>query len=295
MRRGLYPGQPKFPFVPGYDLVGMVISTGSGVDHALIGQRVAALTKTGGWATHALLRAVDLIPVPAGIDAADAETLVVNGATAWQMLHRSARVDSGGTILVYGANGGVGTVLIQLARYHGITVIAVAASRHHDAMRALGAIPVDYADLDQLTARVREIAPNGVNAVFDNIGGETTMRSWKLLAPGGKLISLAIVSELPGNGNVVLKFLRHLARLGWWSITATDGRAASFYDVWSGHVLRPNQFRARLREDLAAVFALLFNGDIKAQVAARFPLIEVAAALTLAESHTVRGKVVLLP
>jgi len=295
MRRGMYPGQPKFPFVPGYDLVGTVISTGSGVDLTLIGQRVAALTKTGGWATHALLRSADLIPVPAGIDAADAETMVVNGATAWQILHRSAHVDPGSTILVHGANGGVGTVLIQLARHHGITVIAAAAPRHHDALRSLGAIPVDYTNLDQLSARVREIAPDGVNAVFDNIGGETTLRSWRLLAPRGTLISLAIASELHSNGNMVLKFLRHLARLVWWSVTATDGRTARFYDVWSGHVLHPNQFRARLREDLAAVFALLVSGDIKAQVAARCPLVEATAALTLAESRTVRGKVVLLP
>jgi NADPH:quinone reductase-like Zn-dependent oxidoreductase len=174
-------------------------------------------------------------------------------------------------------------------------VIAAAAPRHHDALRALGAIPVDYANLEQLSARVREIAPEGVNAVFDNIGGETTLRSWRLLAPRGKLISLAIASELHGSGNIILKFLRHLARMGWWNITASDGRTASLYDVWSGHLLRPNQFRARLREDLASVFALLLSGDIKPEIAARFPLIEATAALTLAESRTVRGKVLLLP
>ena len=147
MRRGRYPGAPKFPFVPGYDLVGTVTSVGPDVDPALVGQRVAALTKSGGWASHALLDRGGPGPVPAGLDPAEAETLVVNGLTAWQMLHRTAKVQPGQTILVHGANGGVGTTLIQLARHHGVRVIGVASPRHHDALRGLGVEPVDYADL----------------------------------------------------------------------------------------------------------------------------------------------------
>lgn len=79
---------------------------------------MAALLKVGGWASHVLVDAADVVPVPAGIDAAEAETLVLNGITAWQMLHRKARVREGGTVVVHGANGGVGSVLVQLARAH---------------------------------------------------------------------------------------------------------------------------------------------------------------------------------
>ena len=86
MRRNRYPGQPKFPFVLGYDLVGVVTDVGAKVDPALIGQRVAAVMKTGAWSTHCLVNARDLVPVPDGLDAGEAETLVVNGITAWQML-----------------------------------------------------------------------------------------------------------------------------------------------------------------------------------------------------------------
>ena len=111
MRRAMYYGQPKFPFVPGYDLVGVVAAVGPGVDASFVGTRVAALTKTGGWASYALLAAEDLLPVPDGIDPAEAETLVVNGITAWQMLHRQAHIRRGQTIVVHGANGGVGTNL----------------------------------------------------------------------------------------------------------------------------------------------------------------------------------------
>src|ERR1700712_2833121 len=88
MRRGKYYNQPPFPFVPGYDLVGTVTEVGPEVDEALRAQRAAVLTKIGGWAPHAMVDAGDLVPVPAGIDPAAAETVVVNGITAWQMLHR---------------------------------------------------------------------------------------------------------------------------------------------------------------------------------------------------------------
>ena len=105
MRRGRYPGQPKFPFVPGYDAVGTVLAVGPGADPALVGQRVAAALKTGGWATHLLADANEAVPVPAGVAAADAETMIVNGVTAWQMLYRKAKAKSGQTILVLGASG----------------------------------------------------------------------------------------------------------------------------------------------------------------------------------------------
>ncbi len=93
-----------------------------------------------------------------GIDLAEAETLVVNGVTAWQMLHREARTKAGQTILVHGANGGVGTTLVQLARHAGVHVIGTASPRHHDALRALGVEPVDYNDID-LAGSVRRFAP----------------------------------------------------------------------------------------------------------------------------------------
>jgi NADPH:quinone reductase-like Zn-dependent oxidoreductase len=135
-----------------------------------LARRVATLTKTGGWTSHAVVEARDSVIVPAGIDPAEAETVVVNGVTAWQMLHRAARVKPGQTILVHGANGGVGGILIQLAQHAGIRVIGGASPRHHDALRAAGVEPVDYND-PNLAGRVRELSPGGVDAVFDDIGG----------------------------------------------------------------------------------------------------------------------------
>ncbi len=290
MRRNRYPGQPRFPFVPGYDLVGTVQAVGAGVDPGLVGQRVAALTKTGGWTSHALLAAADLVPVPAGLDPAEVETLVVNGVTAWQMIHRTARVQPGQTVLVHGANGGVGTTLVQLARHAGVRVVGTASPRHHEALRELGVLPVDYADPD-LAARVRELAPDGVDAFFDHIGGESLTRSRALLARGGTLVSYSLLKE---TGPMVPAFLALLARLAWWDLLP-DGHAAGFYNVWAGHLLRPRRFRARLHADLTTVLGLLADGTLTAQVAARVPLVEAGRAVELAESHTVLGKVVLVP
>lgn len=290
MRKNRYPGQPKFPFVPGYDLVGTVVHLGAGVDSALVGQRVAALTKTGGWASHVLLPAADLVPVPAGLDPAEAETVVVNGITAWQMLHRTARVRAGQTILVHGANGGVGSTLVQLARHAGVRVIGTASPRHHSALRELGVLPVDYHD-PYLAARVRELAPDGVDAAFDHIGGDSLKRSYRLLAKNGTLVSYSLLKE---TGPMIPAFLAMLARLAWWN-RLPNGHAASFYNVWTGHTLRPTRFRARLHTDLAAVLELLADGTLTAQVAARIPLTQAREAMELAESHTALGKVVLIP
>jgi len=290
MRIGRYPGQPKFPFVPGYDLVGIVTAVGAGVDDALVGRRVAAMTKTGGWATHVLLKAVDVVPVPAGLDPGEVETLVVSGLTAYQMLHRRAKVRAGQTILVHGANGGVGTTLVQLARHAGARVIGTSSPRHHAALRELGVLPVDYHDPD-LVARVRELAPGGVDAVFDHIGGKSIARSWSLLAKGGTLVSYAMLKD---RGPMIPAFLGLLARLAWLN-ALPNGRRAGFFDVWGGKLLRPRRFRSRLRDDMSAVFSLLADGVLRPQIAARLPLTQIREAVELAESHTIVGKVVLVP
>lgn len=146
MRRGKYYDQPKFPFVPGYDLVGTVERLGVGNvedKRELIGRRVAAVTKTGAWASHVAVDTADLVQVPDGLDPVHAETVIVNGVTAWRMLHRSARVNPGETIVVLGAAGGVGSLLVQLGREAEQQVIGVGSSGQQEAIAAMGATPLD--------------------------------------------------------------------------------------------------------------------------------------------------------
>ncbi|MEU7479456.1 medium chain dehydrogenase/reductase family protein [Lentzea sp. NPDC042327] len=294
MRLGKYYDQPAFPFVPGYDVVGTVVATGPGVDPLMKGRRYAAVTKVGGWASHLTVAAADLVPVPDGIDSAAAETVLVNGVTAWQMLYRTARVERGGTIVVLGANGGVGSTLVQLAKHAGIRVIGTASARHHDAVRELGAAEVvDYRD-PEVYDRIRALAPGGVDAVFDHVGGAGLAESWKLLRRGGALVNYgsAATKDEPGSGMVPV--LKLFARLLVWN-ALPNGKRAGFYNFWAGKRFRTAAFRARLSEDLTQVLRLVGSGALTPQIAARVPLTDAAAALALAESRTVLGKVVIVP
>ena len=293
MLRGGYPGQPRFPFTPGYDLVGIVEAVAPGGDAALIGTRVAAMTKTGGWATHALVDADMLVPVPAGVDPAAAATLIVNGLTAWKLLHRTAKVRAGQTIVVLGASGGVGSTLAQLARHAGIRVIGTASARNADALRAMGVEPVDYRDPD-VPARIRELAPGGVDAVFDHLGGPGLLDSFRMLRRGGTLVGYGTFALVDQPGNTWVKIGRQFARMTWWSLLP-NGRRATFFDVWGGRLLNRRRFATQTREDLGQVFALLADGSLTARVAARMPLTDIAEALRLSASGTVDGKVVLVP
>jgi NADPH:quinone reductase-like Zn-dependent oxidoreductase len=291
MRRGKYYDQPPFPFVPGYDLVGVVAQAGAGAPAE--GQRVAALTKTGGWASNVLLDAAELVPLPDGLDAAAAETIVVNGVTAWRMLHRVARVRPGETIVVLGAAGGVGSTLVQLARHAGVRVIGTAGPAQQDRLRELGATPIDYRKED-VSARVRDLAPDGVAAVFDHIGGPGLLQSWRVLARGGTLVSYGTASTLENSGNPRLPVLKLLARLYAWN-ALPNGRHAHFFNLWAGRRLRPRRFRAQLRRDLGHVLDLLAEGAITAQIAREFPLTDAAGALRYAEAGGITGKVLLIP
>ena len=294
MRRGRYPGQPKFPFVPGYDLVGTVTAVGPDVDPALIGTRVAAMTKTGGWASHAMLRAVDLVDVPDGLDAAEVETLIVNGVTAWQMLHRTARVRAGETVLVHGANGGVGTTLVQLAVHAGVRVVGTAHPRHHEALRSLGVDP----------GRLRRPGPphdaRGAGPGRGSTPSSTTSAGRAWTCPGS-----CSPRGTPGQ-------LRHRhqgqgRRVGLGPFLATLGEGARLEPAAQRQARQLLQPVGRPPDppgapsgpasatDVSAVLALLADGTLTAQVAARFPLDQAVEAMTLAESRTVRGKVVLLP
>ncbi|MDO8189026.1 medium chain dehydrogenase/reductase family protein [Conexibacter sp. JD483] len=319
MRRGKYYDQPAFPFVPGYDLVGVIERLGGGSEAAGAGSgaagagsgaagadggaagagdglrpgmRVAALTRTGAWAERVVLDRADLVPLPDGLDAVAAETAIVNGVTAQRMLHRSAKVSAGETIVVLGAAGGVGSLLVQLARAAGVRVIGVAGGRQQQGVAALGAIAVDYRAED-VPARVRELAPDGVAAVFDHVGGAGIEASWRMLARGGTLVSYGTAATKDEPGNPRLPVLKLLGRLTLWNLLP-NGRRALFFNLWAGRRLRPARYRAELREDLTRLFALLADGELRAQVAGRFPLADAAAALRFAEQGGNTGKVVLL-
>jgi NADPH:quinone reductase-like Zn-dependent oxidoreductase len=294
MRRGKYYDQPKFPFVPGYDLVGKAVPSGRPSDTRWGDndgdRRVAALTKVGGWADQVVLDEADLVEVPDGVSAEAAETVVVNGLTAYRMLHRVAKVKRGETIVVYGANGGVGSVLVQLALHAGIKVIGTAGPAGQQQLRDLGVAAIDHRN-ENVLARVREIAPGGVAAVFDHVGGPGIDDAWQM---GGTLVSYGTASTRDVPGNPALPVLKLIAKLQLWNLLP-NGRKATFFNLWAGYRFRRAKFRAALREDLTEVFGLVRDGAITPQIAARFGLSEAAEALRFAEAGGYTGKVVIIP
>jgi NADPH:quinone reductase-like Zn-dependent oxidoreductase len=291
MRRGKYYDQPAFPFVPGYDVVGVIESLGSGSSGFVVGQRVAALTKVGGWADRLVLNTADLVPVPHGVGAEEAEALIVNGVTAWRML-RIAGVKHGDTVVVLGANGGVGSLLVQFARYLGAQVIGTASRRHLPYVRELGAIPVDREQ--DTVAALKAIAPNGVAAVFDHVGGAGIRQSWSMLGRGGYLVSYGTAATRDQQGNAKLPVLALLGRLVTWNLLP-NGRSATFFNLWAGKARRPERFQTELRADLEAVLGLLAAGEITARIARAFALSDVADAMRYAESGAAAGKVLIVP
>jgi NADPH:quinone reductase-like Zn-dependent oxidoreductase len=136
MRRGSYAFAPKIPFVPGYEVVGDVEALGTGVQTLHVGQRVAALAVYGGYGEVVVRRAAEFVPIPDGLDDADVVALLLNYATAFQMIERVARPQDGQLALVTGANGGVGTALLELLGLRGVRAIGAASPAKHDLIRS---------------------------------------------------------------------------------------------------------------------------------------------------------------
>src|SRR5262245_6943965 len=187
MREGIHPETPPLPFTPGWDLVGVVDRLGEGTSGIEPGQVVAALPICGAYAEFVCLPQRELVPVPLGLDAAEAVSLVLNYITAYQMLHRIAKVAPGPRALIHGGAGGVGSALLQLGHLVGLEMYGTCSARGASAVADLGGIPIDYQHLD-FVKEIQRLTEEGVDVVFDGIGGSHIWRSRKALRPGGKVV-----------------------------------------------------------------------------------------------------------
>jgi NADPH2:quinone reductase len=197
MREGRHPKTPRLPFTPGWDLVGVVDRLGAGVSGLAPGLGVAALPITGAYAEFVCLPPRELVPVPSGVDAAEAVSLVLNYITAYQMLHRSARVSPGQHVLIHGAAGGVGSALVQLGRLAELEMYGTCSSRGASAVTDLGALPIEYQHQD-FVQEIHRLTCEGVDVVFDGISGPHIWRSREALRPGGRVVAYGLTSSLRG-------------------------------------------------------------------------------------------------
>ena len=290
MRHGKYPGVPKPPFTPGYDVVGEVEELGGGVSGIEVGTRVAALTQIGGNAQNVVVPAEDLVPVPDGVDAAEAASLTLNYVTAYQMLYRVAKTQPGERVLVHGAAGGVGTAMLQLGRLRGLQMYGTASAGKHGLVSELGATPIDYKTED-FVQRTMSLTGDGVDAVFDPIGGGHLARSWRTLRRGGRLVGYGAASTIEAGGLATAGILAGtLGRIALWN-ALPNGKKAGFYVILGFKKKHPEAFK----EDLSLLLGLLAEEKIRPVIAERLPLESVARAHGLMENAGVRGKILLLP
>ena len=297
MREGIHPETPSVPFTPGWDLVGVVDRLGDGVSGIEPGQIVAALPISGAYAEFVCLSQRELVPVPPGLDAAEAVSLVLNYVTAHQMLHRSAKVKPGQRVLIHGAAGGVGSALLQLGRIAGLEMYGTCSSRGAAAVSDLGAIPIDYRQQD-FVKEIKRHTGEGVDVVFDGIGGTHIWRSRKALRPGGKVVAYGLTASLRGGRLASGRSGRRrrfqgirifgLYIAGGWLLPGRK-RVVPYSIQWLKR-LRPAMFR----QDLIALFDLLQQQKIRPLIAQRFPLSEARQAHELLGKEGVTGKIVLV-
>ncbi len=296
-REGIHPETPPLPFTPGWDLVGVVDRLGDGISGIEAGQIVAALPISGAYAEFVCLPQGELVPVPSGLDAAEAVSLILNYVTAYQMLHRSAKVRSGQRVLIHGAAGGVGSALLQLGRLAGLEMYGTCSSRGASAVSDLGGIPIDYQHQD-FVQEIRRITSEGVDVVFDSMGGTHIWRSREALRPGGTVVAYGLTGSLRGGRLASGRSSgRHRLRgiaifglyiAGGWLLPGRK-RVVPYSIQWLKR-LRPALFR----QDLIALFDLLQQKKLKPLIARRFPLSEARNAHEFLGKGGVIGKIVLV-
>src|SRR5271157_4404842 len=281
MLAGNYLYAPKMPFVPGYEVAGVVEAIGTGVTGFELGQRVAALTVYGGFAEILLREAEHFLPIPDRVSDRDAAAVILNYVTAWQMIHRVAKVQPGQTALVTGAAGGVGTAALQLLRLAGVKTYGAASAAKHGTLRSLGATPIDYraGSIDRLT---RALEPEGVDYVFDAVGGANIIPCIGALRRGGTVVGFGFMGAA-GTFSKLAMFSNLFvgARL--------RDRRGAFYGITALYRKDPEP----LREDLPKIFALLAEKKIDPLVTHTFKLLEARQALELLATGSVEGKIVL--
>ena len=287
LRGHWFPGL-KPPYTPGEDIVGLVDQLGDGVAGLEVGQRVGLWTfgDAGGYTEYITTPAKRAVPVPGDLDSVEAVALVVNYLTASLALHQMAGVQRGERILVHGAAGGVGSALVQLGTLSGLEVYGTASPYNHELVESLGAVPIDYRNHD-FVARIRELTGDGVDVVFDVIGGGRQLwRSSRALRKGGRLVMLGMASAVKGG---IRKVPGSMVVVGVVKILP-NGKTAP---MGPGMESYPKDHMDWYRDSLVEFFELAVTGKVKPVIAARFPLSEAARAHELLERGGYAGKVVL--
>jgi NADPH2:quinone reductase len=292
VRAGSYLGGPKPPFTPGYEVVGIVDEVGPGCSRLKVGDRVAALLVWGGYAERLCVAEVKAAPVPSDLDPAELVSLVFPYMTAYQLIHRTSKARPGETVLVHGAAGRVGTAVLELGALAGLRLYGTASTADRALVERLGAVAIDRRCEDFL-ARVRELTGKGVDVALDGFGGALSIRSFRALAPGGRLVIFGHSSTISQGRK------SRRGWIAWYASTAcvglaglvSPGRKVLSYRIAKLRDRHPDWFH----DDLRALAALLREGRIHPIVAERLPLEEARRAHELLPRSASKGRLGLVP
>jgi NADPH2:quinone reductase len=276
-RQGQYLMQPKLPDTPGFEAAGEIEAVGEGVSNLKPGQRVAILgSKT--YAEYALAPATQVIPLPEGVSFEQGAAFPVQVLTAWHMLHTSHRTESGQTVLVHSAAGGVGIVAVQIAKAAGARVFGTVSSPSKVALvKEYGADEViNYVSDDFAAEANRLTGGRGVDLILDAIGATTMEKGLTCLAPFGHLILYGRSGGPPEPLNLFRLFEKSTKVSGFVLYTVT-----AVPDV--------------MRRGIEESFKLIASGKLKLVIGKTFPLAEAAAAHKFMESRQSTGKLILIP
>ncbi len=292
LRAGTYLGGPKPPFTPGYELVGIVDELGPGCSRVRVGDRIGALTVWGANAERVCVPEAYAVDVPEDLDPAEVVSLVFPYMTAYQLLHRTAQAKPGESVLVHGAAGRVGAAILELGALARLRLYGTAAGRDRAAVERLGAVAIDYQNEDFL-ARVRGLTGDGVDIALDGIGGPLSLRSFRALRPGGRLVVFgryATIAQGRKNWPGVIAWYAATGSVALWGWLSPRRKVLS-YRIQKLRIHHQDWFRA----DFFALLELLRRGEIHPVVAERLPLSDVRRAHELLGSTASKGKIVLVP
>src|SRR6476619_1911342 len=274
LRAGTYiPGGPKPPFTPGYELVGVVEELGPDCSRLHVGDRVGALTVWGADAERVCIPEVGAVEVPEDLDPAEVVSLLFPYMTAYQAMHRTAMVKRGETVLVHGAAGRVGIAVLELGAAAGLRLFGTCSARDRAAVEQLGAVAIDYRNEDFL-ARVRELTGDaGVDVVLDSLGGPLSLRSFRALRPGGRLVVFgryATLSNGRKNWPAVIEWYAAVVAVWVWGTLSPRRRVLKYqiqkfrdHAQWrDGAVGGEPRYPEWFREDFGTLIELLREDKI---------------------------------
>lgn len=287
-RMGVYPGTPRPPFVPGFEVAGEVEIAAAGFR---AGERIAAMTRFHAYAERVAVVAGNVFALPEGMPFEDAAAIPVNYLTAYHSMFEMGNLRAGDRVLIHGASGGVGVAAVQLARARKLVTFGTAGPTKQEFLRQLGVDhPIDYSHED-LVERVHRVASEGIEMVLDPIGGRSFAKSCQCLGTMGRLVVYGFsAASGPSGRRSVWRGLRALAQTPRFHPLRLMERNIAVIGVHLGRMRGKEQV---LRRQLEEIFRLYRSGDVRPVIGKIFPLEQAAEAHRYIHSRQNVGKVVL--